>query len=133
MIRSAVVLASILTGVLVAPEALADHRSHGSGFRFSFGFGGGGTHVQSSLTIGQHGHVGYRYSGHRRISYRGSRQAHVHQRQPHYQQVWVPARYQVVFAGYDRCGAPVYQTVMVTPGYYRNTLAGYRCACGYTF
>ncbi len=41
------------------------------------------------------------------------------------ERIWVPARYESRFSGYDRCGKPVYRSVCVAEG--RWTFAPDRC------
>ena len=37
---------------------------------------------------------------------------------PRVQWTWVPARTESVFAGYDHCGKPIYQSVLVCEGHW---------------
>jgi hypothetical protein len=111
-------LAVVAAGlVALAPQARADGPSWGVGF----GIGFGGANVS--------GFVGSPHHRHFRpgvivapapVYCAPPRQV------PIYQSVWVPARYQQVFVGYDRCGAPIYRTVCVSGGHYEQVIVGYR-------
>src|SRR6185503_9245660 len=39
-------------------------------------------------------------------------------REPRVERVWVPARYESRFAGYDHCGKPIYRSICVCEGYW---------------
>ena len=101
--------------VLLAPQVRADGPSWGVSFGVGFGGAGFG------------GFVGH---GHRVHAHRPFRPAVIvappPRQIPIYSTVWVPARYEQVFAGYDRCGRPVYRTVCVGVGHYERVITGYR-------
>jgi len=122
MKRTTLAVTALLgTLLLAAPDALAGHKR--SRWAFNFGLGGGGGFVQASL--------GYPHYASRVVV---APVVHVHHRIPIYHRVWVPARYEQVFVGYDRCGYPVYRTVCVSEGYYHSVVAGYRCSiCRHRF
>ena len=44
---------------------------------------------------------------------------------PHRTRIWVPARYETRFAGYDNCGRPIHRSVCVTAGHW--SFAAERC------
>ena len=115
--KRAILTSVLLTGVLgFSSTALADHRCSW-GFGVGVGFGGG--YFQGTYFRG--GYYGALPRHH----------VHVHVRIPIYTQVWVPPVYGTVFVGYDRCGVPIYRTVVTCNGYYRSALIGYRCnTCG---
>ena len=123
MKRNILALATILGGLfLAAPEARADHRRFGWGFGLGFGFGGG--RVQAFVG-NPYGHCAPAVV---------APVVHVHHRVPIYRQVWVPARYQQVFAGSNCWGFPVYRTECVSYAHYESVVAGYRCdGCGYLY
>jgi hypothetical protein len=84
-------------------------------------------HVDFGINLGG-GHVRV-HTGHARV--RTYRPVHVHCRVPVYQEIWIPAAYQTVVVGYDRCGRPIVRTVCVREGYWTRALVGYRCeSCG---
>jgi hypothetical protein len=134
MTRKILTLAAVLVGVgLLAPVARADGPS--IGFGIGVGFGGGAGRGFFGLSI-----------GHRHRSFRPAvvvaappvicapapviiarPPVVVHRQVPVYRQVWVPARYETVVVGYERCGFPIYGTVCSAPGHYESVLTGYRC------
>jgi hypothetical protein len=65
----------------------------------------------------------YRNDGPRQESrYEGRRQtgfwSFFRRHRAHSERVWVPARYESRFAGYDHCGKPIYRSVCVCEGYW---------------
>jgi len=110
MKRTILFSALVLAGLsIAAPAARAEPRVR---WGFGFGFGSGGGYFE-----GRFGH------GHRGRGYRG----HVHVRVPIYERIWVDPVYDTVCVGRDRCGRPIYRTVLVRPGCYESVIVGYRC------
>ncbi len=106
---------ALVSMVAIPAVARADHWGPRWGVNFGFGWHGGG----AAVTFG-----GCRPAYH-------PRHVHVHTRRPCYERVWVPPVHESVFAGYDRCGRPIYRRVEVRCGYYRSVLVGHRCSdCG---
>ena len=110
-IRKTVVATAILVGVTVGSSGTA----WAGGFGFHVGFRRG------------HGsfHVGYNNRGHHRRYDQRRHRARVHHRgrhhcRPVYRDVWVPAYYRTIKVGYDDCGNPIYDRVLVRDGYYRS-------------
>ena len=115
-----IILLAALGGLCLAAAPQA--RAHDRGFGIQFGFGLGGGHVQ--------GRFGRRWAPPVFVA----PPVHVHTRVPVYQQVWVPARFETVFRGYDFCGRPIYRTVCVRAGHYESVFVGYRpCSCGHHY
>jgi len=108
---------------LVSPAALAD-----PDWGFTFGFGGSGFRMRGSVGLPHPVfHAPYRVV-------RPARMVHVHSQVPIYRQVWVAPRYETVFAGYNRCGFPIWRTVCVSPGHTESVFVGYRCdGCDHRF
>jgi len=113
------ILLAALGGLfLAAPEAQARDR-----WNVQFGVGNGGFGVSGGFGRYPRRHFAPVYV---------APPVHVHTRVPIYHWVWVPVRYDTVFAGYDFCGRPIYRTVCVSAGHYESTIVGYRpCSCGY--
>ena len=55
-----------------------------------------------------------RYEGHRQSGF----WSFFHRHRTHTERVWVPAKYESRFAGYDHCGKPIYRSVCVCEGYW---------------
>ena len=51
---------------------------------------------------------------------------HAPPRVPIYNRVWVSARYNRVFYGYDRFHHPIYRSVLASPGHWETVVVGYR-------
>ena len=51
---------------------------------------------------------------------------HTPPRVPIYNRVWVSARYNRVFCGYDRFHCPIYRSVLASPGHWQSVVVGYR-------
>lgn len=58
------------------------------------------------------------YRGESRHERSYSHPRHHRHQAPSFEWVWVPARYESRFAGYDPCGMPVYRRVCVSEGYW---------------
>ncbi len=126
--KTMMMLPVALAGLLVAAPAKAD----GPAWGFGIGFGRGGVHV-SGFVGAPHRHVRPIHP-YRPVIVVPAPVVHVHTRVPIYAQVWVPARYQTVFVGYNLAGLPVYRTVCVATGHYETVTTGYRCGgCGVAF
>jgi hypothetical protein len=115
------ILLAALGGLFFAvPQVEAHDR-----FGVQFGFGNGGFSVRGGVRAYPRRHY---------APIVVAPPVHVHTRAPIYREVWVPAQYDTVIAGYDRCGRPVYRTVCVGAGHYESVFVGYRaCPCGYHF
>ena len=72
--------------------------------------------------------IGVRSSSGISISYRSSSR-HRHSYRRTVRKIWVNPVYDTIIAGYDRCGNPIYQRVLVRAGYYRYATYGV-CGCG---
>ena len=119
MKRALCVGALALAGMFFPLTAQAGHRG-GWGFDFGFGFDGG--FFRAGFSPG-------RVCG----TVCAPRRVHVHCPVAFYTSVWVPAVYDRVTIGYDRCGRPICRTVEVRCGHYESRLAGHRCSgCGAT-
>ena len=120
MMRKTMLAAVAALGTLgMASTAEAGDR----GWGFQFGFGRNGTHVQVGYSNGRY--RSDRRVHHRRVHHRRVR--HTHVRTPVYSRVWVEPVFRTVVAGYDSCGRPVYQRVMVRAGYWASHVTGYHC------
>ncbi len=131
MKRKILTLAAVVLGLAVlAPAVRADPREPSWGVTFGVGFGCG--HLGGFVGDWGRGHRPHRFVRSGVIV--APAPVHVHQRVAFYRPVWIPARFEQVFVGYDFCGNPVYQTVCVVPGHYEQVIAGYRCSgCGSAF
>jgi len=116
---------AIVLGVLViaAPEVRADPPRWG----VSFGFGRDGAHVGFQIG-GGHGHRSRLHVPPPRMCLPPPPPVHIHRSVAIVRDVWVPARYENVFVGYDRFGHPVYRTVCVSPGHHERVVVGHRCS-----
>jgi hypothetical protein len=131
MKRNLFTLAVVVGGLVFAVTGL---RADPPAFRIGIGFGPGGVSVSGGVTFG-HGPV---FRGHRHVGPPvfvapppPPPVIHVHNPVPVYNNVWVPARYETVFVGYGRFGAPIYRTVCVSPGHWETVVVGHRCGgCG---
>ena len=119
MKRKILTLAVVAAGlVALAPQVRADGPTWG----VSFGVGYGGANFSGFVGSSHH----HRYVRPGVIVAPPPVICAPPRQVPIYRQVWVPARYQQVFVGYDRCGAPVYRTVFVSGGHYEQVITGYR-------
>ena len=57
------------------------------------------------------------------------RRVHVHHFRVAYHRIWVPAKYQAVVVGYDRCGNAIFNQVMVRAARYKQ-VRYQTCGCG---
>jgi hypothetical protein len=130
MTRNLLTLACVVGGLFFAASGL---RADPPAFRIGIGIGPGGVQIGGGIAFG-HPYPVYRGPRHvhpRVIVAPPPPPVHVHTPVAVYNTVWVPARYETVFAGYGRFGTPIYRTVCVSPGHWENVVARYRCAgCG---